>query len=334
MKNQYFTEIKIEDFGWRMTYQDQLMLMGSCFAENIGEKLQRLKFNTDLNPFGIIYNPMSVAKSIKILLSDKTYQQDDLFEHKGIWGSFDHHGRFSSTSFEETLLRINQQLEHSRNTIKNAGYLVVTFGTSWVYELKSTGEVVSNCHKFPATDFNRVRLTTEEIVDEYIDLLKSLWAINKELKVLFTVSPIRHWKDGASGNQLSKATLLLAVDQIINEFGNERCAYFPSYEIVMDELRDYRFYAPDMLHISQVAVDHIWNKFSDSLISGDSLKLTKSILKIMKAVDHRPFYSDSDEYRKFILSNLETIKELTQQHPYVNLKSEKQHFESELISTH
>ncbi len=334
MKNQYFTEIEIEDFGWRMTYQDQLMLMGSCFAENIGEKLKGLKFDTDLNPFGIIYNPMSVAKSIKMLLSDKTYRQDDLFEHRGIWGSFDHHGRFSSTSVEETLLRINQQLEHSRNTIRNAGYLIVTFGTSWAYELRSTSQVVSNCHKFPATDFNRFRLTTEEIVEEYVGLLKSLWAVNKELKVLFTVSPIRHWKDGASGNQLSKATLLLAVDQVINEFGNERCAYFPSYEIVMDELRDYRFYAPDMLHLNQVAVDHIWNKFSDSMISGDSLKLSKRILKILKAVDHRPFNSDSSEYRRFLIGNIETIKEFTRQYPYVDLKNEKQHFESELIRKH
>ena len=331
--NIYFTEIKIEDFGWRISYQDKLMLMGSCFAENIGEKLQRLKFNTDLNPFGIIYNPMSVAKSIKILLSDKTYQQDDLFEHKEIWGSFDHHGRFSSTSCEETLLRINQQLEHSREAIKNAEYLIITFGTSWVYELKSTNEVVSNCHKFPASDFNRTRLTTKEIVEEYVGLLKSLWAINKDLKVLFTVSPIRHWKDGATGNQLSKATLLLAVDQIINEFGNERCAYFPSYEIVMDELRDYRFYAPDMLHLSQVAVDHIWKKFSRVMMTEDTSKITKGILKIKKAVEHRPFNSDSDEYRKFLLSNLETIKELTRKYPYVDLDNEKQHFESELISS-
>ncbi len=328
--NQYFTEVEIEDVGWRIGYDDKVMLMGSCFAENIGERLQRLKFQADVNPFGIIYNPVSVAKSIRILLSDKIYNEKDLFEHDGIWGSFDHHSRFSSTAAEQTLQNINSRLERSRTFLKEANYLIITLGTSCAYELKQSGEVVSNCHKFTSGTFKRFRLDLSEIVTKFKDLLTDVWRFNSDLRILFTVSPIRHWKDGAVGNQLSKSTLLLAVDRLVSGFGNERCAYFPSYEIVMDELRDYRFYAPDLLHLSSVAVDHIWEKFSKVMISEESLKLSKDVVKIIKASEHRPFNSGSESYEKFLLYNLRKIEELTINFPYLNLTVEKTHFECEL----
>lgn len=331
--DRYFTEVQIDDFGWRMSYRDKLMLIGSCFAENIGEKLQRFKFQVGLNPFGIVYNPLSVCKSIRRLLEGKVYREEDLFEHNGIWGSFDHHGRFSSVLPGETLDKINRQMQVSREFLREAAYLVITFGTAWAYELKKTGELVSNCHKFPASDFKRFRLSPGEIVDEFRDLLSELWKFNSDLKILFSVSPVRHWKDGAVGNQLSKASLLLAVDRLVTGFGHERCAYFPSYEIMMDELRDYRFYAPDLVHISPVAVDHIWDKFSRAMIAEESLRLTKDVLKIVKASEHKVFNPRSEEYRKFLLYNLEEIGKLTINFPYLNLENEKRHFENELHGT-
>ncbi len=332
--NKFFTEVKIEETEWRISYQDKLMMMGSCFSEYIGEKFQQVKFQVDLNPFGVIYNPLSVAKSIRRLLSEEPYTREDLFEHEGIWGSFDHHSRFSATSPEEALALMNFRLTQSRTFLKEAGYLFITFGTAWVYELKATGEIVSNCHKFPASDFKRFRLTPGEIVDLYRDLLSALWNFNPELKVIFTVSPVRHLKDGAVGNQLSKSVLLLAADRLVTGYGTDYCAYFPSYEIVMDELRDYRFYAPDLVHLNQIAVDHIWDKFGKAMIAEDSLRLSKSIMKIVKASMHRPFHSGSEAFKYFVLNNLNEINELTITFPYINLENEKGFFEQELQEYH
>ena len=263
--NQYFTEIEIENYPWRIGYSDKVLFMGSCFTENIGEKMSELKFQTCVNPFGIIYNPMSVASGLRKLIEKRRYTKEDLFEQGGRWGSYDFHSRFSESSADEALAKMNEQVENGHSFLRQADYLIVTFGTAWVFELEATGKLVANCHKFPASDFRRYKLSQEQIVDEFRDLLTGVWKFNPNLKLLFTVSPIRHLKDSAHGNQLSKSTLLLAVDKLINDLDKRYCGYFPSYEIVMDELRDYRFYAADLVHLSPVAVDHIWAKFSKSL---------------------------------------------------------------------
>jgi hypothetical protein len=328
--NQYYTEVSINDFGWKIDHQSKLMLVGSCFAENIGYRMQRFKFQVDLNPFGILYNPQSIAKSLRLLVDGKAYTQADLFEHDGVWHSFDHHSRFSSANQQQTLDGINEQLIRSAKHLKESDFLILSLGTAWIFELKKTGQIVSNCHKLPAADFKRLRLTPGEIVEEYRELILALWKFNPKLKILFTVSPIRHWKDGAVENQLSKATLLLAVDRLITGFGEEQCAYFPSYEIVMDELRDYRFYAPDMLHISEQAVDHIWQKFRSKLITGESRILIDQVLKIVRAMEHRPLRKDSEMYEKFLLYNLNEVNNLLKIFPFLNLENEKKHFELEL----
>ena len=329
--SRFFTEVALSDPGWRIGYQDKLMLMGSCFTENIGEKLRLLKFQVDLNSFGIIYNPFSMAKSLRILLSSKTYTEQDLFEYKGIWSSFDYHSRFSDVSTAQVLRNINSRLNSSRSFFKDADYLIITFGTSWVYELKAAGTIVSNCHKIPAAGFKRYRLTPGEIIDEYRKVLPELWDFNPKLRVLFTVSPVRHWKDGATGNQLSKSVLLLAVERLISGFGKERCAYFPVYEIMMDELRDYRFYAPDMIHPSQVAIDYIWDKFAGSMIEGKDRETVTDVLKIIKAKEHRPFNPKTVEHKKFLVNILNEIQELMAKFPYLDLQEEKKYFESQLI---
>lgn len=328
--NQYYTEVELEKYEWKLGYSDKILFMGSCFTENIGEIMEGLKFQTCINPFGIVYNPMSVAKSLRRLIDGKGYTQADLFEQNGYWGSFDFHGRHSAPTPEETLAGMNRQVEEGRQFLSEANYLVLTFGTAWVFEQKETGQVVANCHKFQSADFMRYRLTPGGIIDEFKELLSALWKFNPKLKILFTVSPIRHLKDGANGNQLSKSTLLLAVDRLVAGFGNERCNYFPSYEIVMDELRDYRFYAADLVHLSPVAIEHIWEKFKGCFFNSETGKIMSEFEKITKAMNHRPLKKESSGYVNFLNQNLERLRSLTNNFPYLNLGKEIEYFEKEM----
>jgi len=327
--NQFYTEIEIPKYKWSAGYADKFIFMGSCFSENIGEQLSRLKFNTDINPFGTLYNPSSVLKSIKILLSEKQYKKEDIFEKDGLWGSFDHHGKFSCDTATKTLQKINDRLNFSRPFLKKANYLFLTFGTSWVYHLKSTGKIVSNCHKFAENNFERKLLSPEKIIKKYKEFLPELWKANQNLKVIFTVSPIRHKRDGFIDNQISKSVLIYAIHQIIETFGKEKCNYFPSYEIMMDELRDYRFYAPDMIHPGQVAMDYILDKLKTTLISKDSLLLMDKISKIIKAREHRVLHTKSESYARFLTQNITKINDLTTKYPYLNLSEEKEYFEKQ-----
>jgi hypothetical protein len=307
-----------------------MMLMGSCFTENIGQKLLDQKFDVDMNPFGILYNPESISNSLKILLEKRIFTEKDLFNDQGLWNSFYHHSRFSDIDQKVTLENINNRISSSHKFLKTADLLIITFGTAWVYELKNTGQIVSNCHKLPGSDFKRFRLKVHEITEVYRELLEEIWKFNPAVKIIFTVSPIRHWKDGAVENQLSKATLLLAIDQLIRGFGNQVCGYFPSYEIMMDELRDYRFYAEDMLHLSPVATDYIFDRFSKVMISSESKEISKRILKLKKSMDHRPVNRGANEYKEFILSGIRQIEKLNFDFPTIDFTSERIYFEQEL----
>lgn len=290
------TKIVIEKPDFRIGYDSHIMMLGSCFVENIGKRLEYFRFKTDVNPCGIVYNPVSVANVIKLLLDGRYFEGPDLLENNGKWVSLYHHGCFSATEREECLRNINERLEYSAAELRNTNVLVITFGTSWVYRFRENGVIVSNCHKFSASAFERFRLTVEDIVTEYTWLIEQLQQMNPALRILFTVSPIRHWKDGAHGNQVSKAVLLLAVDELVSRF--ENVSYFPSYEIVMDELRDYRFYADDMLHISDVAVGYIWEKFCELYMRKDSIDLMKRIDKLNKCRMHKPTDPESEEYKQ------------------------------------
>ena len=321
--NKFQTLVDIPEFKWKTGYRKKNLFMGSCFTENVGTRMEKLKYDTDINPFGILYNPISVANGLRILLEEKEFQKEDLIEHDGLWHSFFHHGRFSGTNPEETLEKINKRIHQSSTFLKRTDFLFLTFGTSWIYEYKRTGKTVSNCHKIPANEFKRFRLTIGEIVEEYRELLSDIWEINPEMKVVFTVSPIRHWKDGAVENQLSKATLLLSIDRLIQGFGSERCAYFPAYEIVMDELRDYRFYADDMIHLSEVAIDHIWSVFEENLVDKESISISGKVQKITKALHHRPFNPNSIEHLDFLEHTLKQIENLERNYSNLNFELEK-----------
>ncbi|MCL1821594.1 MAG: GSCFA domain-containing protein [Prolixibacteraceae bacterium] len=317
------TIVEPPDLAWKTGYKTKNVFMGSCFTENIGVRMKNLCFDADVNPFGIVYNPASVAQSLRRLTKEEPFVESDLVYRDGLWHSFMHHGDFSRTDKAETLDGINNQLKFSREYLKHADFLFITFGTAWVFQLKDNGLVVSNCHKFPASQFCRVRLNVREIVDFMHESLTELWQINTGIKVVFTVSPIRHFKDGATENQLSKSTLLLSVDDLIRGSGNEKYTYFPSYEIVMDDLRDYRFYAEDMMHISQTAMDYIWDKFKKAAIDEDSVKVAEKIKNICNDLDHKPLYANSKTYRDFLEKTLAKIEDISDNFPYINTSAVK-----------
>ena len=326
MGAKFQTEVQIPEFAWKTGYRKPGLFMGSCFTENAGNKMAVLKFPVDINPFGILYNPVSVAHGLRFLLQKKRFTEKDLIQYDGLWHSFFHHSRFSSPDMGKALDAINSRMESSAAFLENAQFLFLTFGTAWVYEYKPAGQTVSNCHKIPEKEFRRFRLTPGEIVDEYRQLLSLLWEFNPEIKVVFTVSPVRHWKDGAIENQRSKAALLLAIDQLIRGFGEERCNYFPAYEIVMDELRDYRFYEEDMIHISAAAINHIWERFQKALVDEESREIAEKVKKIVSAVNHRPFNQFTKEHLHFLKQTLQKLYSLEKKNACLNFSFEKEHF--------
>ncbi|MDD5570598.1 MAG: GSCFA domain-containing protein [Bacteroidales bacterium] len=307
-----------------LSYHTKSLFIGSCFTESIGNKLEELKFPVDINPFGIVYNPASIKSCLEILINKKLFKKEDLQFHNEQWFSFSHHGRFSNTNADECLKNINERIKSSSEFLKNSEFLFITLGTAWIYKLKATGKTVANCHKLPENNFEKKILSVEEIVEEYKTLINSLMKFNPKLIIIFTVSPVRHWKDGAFGNQVSKATLLLAVNKLLGLFKNSE--YFPSYEILMDDLRDYRFYADDMLHPNNIAVNYIFGKFSEMFFDEKTMKIISEIEKIIKAKNHRPFDNTTVSYKNFIKEYRSKINLILSDYPFLNLEEEKRFF--------
>ncbi len=330
MKSLFQTPVGIPVSLWKAGYPQKYLFMGSCFTENIGLKMKEMKFCVDINPFGILYNPLSIADALQRLISTVPFQESDLVYHGGLWHSYLHHGSFSSPSSDSVVEKINHRLEESSCFLAEADFLLLTFGTAWVYELKGTGKIVSNCHKIPAAQFNRFRLSVPEIIHACREMLEKLWLVNPAVKIVFTVSPIRHLKDGAVENQLSKASLLLAVDALVQDFGNERCAYFPAYELVMDELRDYRFYAEDMIHLTPVTVGYIWERFMEWILDEKTAGMMKEIGPLRNAEDHRPLNRQSPEYLLFLRKMMEKTLFLSHKYNYLDFSVEKAYFAQEI----
>lgn len=319
-----FTKVEMPAISSEILHSDKIMLMGSCFADNIGERLKSAKFNCLANPFGTLYNPLSISQALRQVISGRIYSEgdDELFRgNDGLWHSWMHHSRFSSADMSECISTINSSISKASFQLKDIDKLIITFGSSWVYRLKQNGSVVANCHKQNDKLFNRERLTPEEIVSEWNALVSELKTMSPKLEIIFTVSPIRHRKDGFHANQLSKAGLLLAVDSICSS-NSSFCSYFPAYEIMMDELRDYRFYADDMLHPSSIAVDYIWELFSGCFFSPSTVKLSDECRAIQTALAHKPFAPESEAYEKFIQNTKNKIIKLTENHPHINMDEE------------
>ena len=296
------TKVSLPDMPFRISYRDRLFSFGSCFSAHIGHKLAQAFFQITPSPFGILYNPASIAQCLSVWQSDKLFGQSDLFFHDDLWHSSLHHGDFSAPSAEDCLRRINNRLTAARTAFSDTGILLITFGTAWVYE--QDGKIVSNCHKLPANCFTRRRLTVDEIVK---------WFEHIPIKTIFTVSPIRHWKDGAHENQLSKSILLLAVEEICHK--NPNCAYFPSYEIVLDELRDYRFYTEDMLHPNTTAINYIWERFGEAFFSRETRRAQAELEQLRRDMNHKPLHPDTAACRKFLTQTRRKAEKLQRKYP-------------------
>ncbi len=302
------TEINIAPFDFKIEHKSKVITLGSCFADNIAEKLIYYKFDVLQNPFGVLYNPVSIANALQIVFNKKIFVKEDLIFHQGEYHSFFHHSDFSHHDAETSLELINMSSAKTRRFAKNANLAILTFGTAFVYEHKESGTIVSNCHKIPQKEFNRFRLSLDETVKEITRAVKYLKLLNENVRVMFTVSPIRHWKDGAEENQRSKATLLLAVDKILRECNG--VYYFPSYELMMDDLRDYRFYENDLLHPNSTAIEYIWEKFSASLFDEETRSLNRLIEKIIKAQHHKPRNPHSEQHKIFLKNLRNEIEKL------------------------
>jgi hypothetical protein len=316
---QFRTEIIPGPSSLRIRYEDPVLLTGSCFTENVGQRLKESLFQTVINPFGVVYNPLSVQRSLEIILGEKKYSSKDLEFYNDHWYSWDHHSSFSGSNQDQVLQNINFQVKQASDFLKKASYVFISFGTAWVYRLKKTGNIVCNCHKVPAREFEREMLTVGLISTAYQSVIKDLLDFNPGLKIIFTVSPVRHWKDGAHGNQLSKSVLHLAINQIIEDHRG-LCEYFPSYEILLDDLRDYRFYADDLLHPNKQAIDYIWKKFSERYFDDMTKQYMKEIEGIVKASNHRLVNPGSDSSKQFLQKQFEKIEILKNQLPFLNWK--------------
>lgn len=294
-----------------------ILMMGSCFAEHIGDQLEKYLFPVILNPMGIQYNPLSIAKALGQILDKRVYDETDLIEHQGCYHSLMHHGDFSHLDAQIVLERIRLQIDCTHKALPTLKHLMLTFGTAYVYEEAETGQVVSNCHKLPASQFTRRRLSVAEIVITYEKLLDRLFQINNQLQVVCTVSPVRHLRDGAHDNQLSKSTLLLAIDELKAKY-SDRIHYFPAYEIVLDELRDYRFFNADMTHPSRLAVDIVWQKFQQACISEHVYDFMSQWQKILKQLGHRPIQPGSESHRAFLQQVRSKIEKMQNQYPQLD----------------
>ena len=307
------TKVQINPSETKIGYQDKILLLGSCFADNIGEKFGEHYFQATVNPFGTLYNPASIMKAITL-----SFEHDNkhyILQHNGLWHSMMHHGSFSHPDKNELLSRYNESLTIMRNALQEASTIVVTFGTSWIYQME--GMVVANCHKIPAERFRRDCMTVGRIIDMWLPLLVQI--PNKHW--IFTVSPIRHIKDGLHANHLSKATLLQAIDTlIVNARGlnpSSIYSYFPSYEIMLDELRDYRFYAEDMVHPSQVAVDYIWQRFVETYMTVDTQGEMRTLYQLWRDRHHRFLHPESEEAQTFAERIASRVQNLKEQYPWL-----------------
>ena len=312
------TKVAIPPTKLNITYEDRIMTLGSCFADNMGRKMQEVYFETDINPFGVLYNPISICNSIELLIENNEFTASDIFQQKELWQSFSHSSLFSATTAERCLENINERFRSAASFLTQTDFLIITFGTAWVFEEKRSGSVVSNCHKLPASHFVRRRLSVDEIVLDYSALILKLKTLFPKLKIIFSVSPIRHWKDGAHENNISKSTLLLAIAALQQQF--DSVDYFPAYEIQLDELRDYRFYASDMLHPSDVAVDYIWQRFSETYFDAVTTGLKKELEQVVADLNHHPLFPESEEYRKFQKNTEKKITTLKKNYSFLENK--------------
>lgn len=325
-------ELDIKPFARQLTIRDKVMLIGSCFTDHISRRLQIHKFQVLENPNGILFNPASIANSIDSYINRKIYSETDLFLFNELWTSWDHHSKFSHPDQAICLQQINHAVKETHSFLQHTNWLIITLGSSFVYELKNESmggaqnAVAANCHKVPAQHFIHRLLSYPEVERFLNHITETVTAFNPAIQIIFTISPVRHYREGLVENNRSKALLHTAVHAMEQQYRN--VAYFPSYELVIDDLRDYRFYAEDMVHPNYQATQYVWEKFTEACIDKESQELMKKLLSIHHAKNHRPIHEGSEQHQKFLASMLDKVKTISTQYAFLDMAEELKYFSS------
>ncbi|WP_163410571.1 GSCFA domain-containing protein [Flavobacterium ajazii] len=313
---QFRTQIPVLKSNNPIDYNSKVLSVGSCFAENMADKFDYFKFQNVTNPFGIIFNPVSIENLFRRACEQKLFEEKDVFFHNERWHSFEVHSDLSNSDREELLETLNKSIAETYKKLQEATHLIITYGTSWAYRNIKTDQIVANCHKVPQKQFSKELLSVEVTQKSIQNTIELIQTINPNINFVFTISPVRHIKDGFTENQLSKSHLFTALHKTINHQPSI-ISYFPSYEIMMDELRDYRFYSEDMLHPNQIAIDYIWKLFSENYIAESSLSIMKEVDEIQKSLRHRSFNPESEQHQKFLAKLQQKINILEQKLPHI-----------------
>ena len=323
-------EFDIKKYRKPIQHTQKLLLMGSCFTENIGEKLRKHKFTVLENPNGILFNPVSVAEAVTAYIENSQITKSDIFQNNETWHSWKHHSRYSGLTAVECVQKINDSTAQAHTYLKNANHLVITLGSVWVYTLTENalnaiqGSVAANNHKAPANWFAKRLLTVSETMEVLEAMLEKLIQYNPGIHIIFTISPVRHLREGVIENNRSKAVLIQAVHALVEK--NEAFYYFPAYELVIDDLRDYRFYAEDMVHPNYQATQYVWEKFTEACMNDETRELMKEIAEINLAYQHKPFNASTIQHRLFLSGYHTKAKRLQNDNPFLNLKNEITYF--------
>lgn len=326
------TEIPLNPEANQIDYSSKILLLGSCFSENIGGRFDYFKFRNIQNPFGVIFNPVSIEKLVVRAIDENPFSEKDIFQHNGIWKCFDAHSDLSSLDKNECLENLNSALKDLKEALFTSTHIIFTYGTSWVYRHIENDKIVANCYKLPQKNFQKELLSIEEILESLKNIFEKITAVNPKVSIITTVSPVRHIKDGFVENSQSKAHLISGIHNFINSKSsivnrqsnsdsyrhvNQKSTYFPSYEIMMDELRDYRFYSEDMLHPNKTAIEIVWQKFSKVWVSSETETLQKEIASIQSGLLHKPFNPHSEEHLQFLKTLQFKIVSIQQKHPHI-----------------
>ena len=322
---QFRSEFTPKPFSAKINHTDKLLLVGSCFTEQIGKKLDAHKFDVLENPNGILFNPISISKALNSYVKEKIYTEDELFYHNELWASREHHTRFSDIDKASTLKKINDEQQLAIQFIKKADWILLTLGSAFVYEWKNMDDegdyknVAANCHKIPTDKFNRRLLDTTEIIKLLQNMQEAVYSINPSAKFIYTISPVRHLREGFIENNRSKATLIQAVHTLTND---KNVFYFPAYELIIDDLRDYRFFAEDLVHPNHAATNYVWEKFLPAVMTLSTQEVMKEINEINAAKNHKPFNENSSAHFSFKLKYLHKAKVLQAAYQYLNMEEE------------
>jgi hypothetical protein len=313
----FTTIVPIAKSKFPIDYQSKIVSFGSCFAENMASKFDYYKLQNSCNPFGILFHPIAIENCISRSVNLELFEEKELFFNNERWHNFDVHSDLSNPNKDSLLREINNLLVSTNKQIKEASHIIITYGTSWVYRNKQTNKLVANCHKVPQNQFDKELLSITDIEKSIQNTINLIEKINLKCTIIFTISPVRHVKDGFIENQRSKANLIAAIHSNL-ALQNNVTEYFPSYEIMMDELRDYRFYTEDLLHPNQMAVDYIWERFVSSSVDEGSYSTMNEIESVQRDLSHRPFNPESESHQKFQTQLKAKMNKLKSKFPFMN----------------